>query len=312
MMPPRLIAIDWGTTGFRAWLVDTASGAVLDEVPEGPGMRGLKTAEFPTACARVVDPWRDSSEAPPPPVYMAGMVGAPQGWRKAPQLPLPLTAADLADQVVRAEGVADAWIIPGARRQDSPKAVDVMRGEEVQIFGALSLSGAAGGLFCLPGTHSKWARVEDGALVRFDTAMTGEVHQVMLDHSILGLTADRDAAFSEAAFDLGLEQTEQPGGVLHHLFTARARGLFGDLTPPGAASYVSGVLVGTEIRDMTTLYPGAAEVALVCADRLRVPYARALARAGLAARFTPARDASLAGILAVVRRHRAGDRVTGA
>ena len=61
-----------------------------------------------------------------------------------------------------------------------------MRGEETQILGVLAASGRGDGLFVLPGTHSKWARVEAGRIVGFATFMTGEVFAALKDHSLLG------------------------------------------------------------------------------------------------------------------------------
>lgn len=302
-MSGPLIIVDWGTTSFRAWLVD-ADGTVRDEIADGKGMRALRRDAFAAYCAERLRPWRTTP--PLPPVYLAGMVGSPQGWETAPQPPLPVTLADLAAQVMPVSGMDGAYIIPGVRRQDAPDACDVIRGEEVQIFGALAETGRTDAILCLPGTHSKWARVEGGTLTGFTTSMTGEVYEVMLDHSVLGLPAERAAPFATEAFDAGLAQAEQTGGLLHHLFTARARRLYGDLEAADVESYLSGLLVGAELAAMRTLYPDAegGRVLLVCAPRLRLPYERAFRQAGLSCHWLSARDASLRGIGAVAARHR--------
>ena len=168
-------------------------------------------------------------------------------------------------------------------------------------------TGRCDAILCLPGTHSKWARVEGGTLTGFTTSMTGEVFDVMLAQSVLGLTAERNAPFSADAFDAGLVQAGRTGGLLHHLFTTRARGLYGDLTPPDVESYLSGLLIGTEITAMRDLYPDAGSgcVLLVSASRLRIPYERAFHHAGLSCRWLSASETSVRGVYSVAARHRA-------
>lgn len=297
----RVIIVDWGTTSFRAWLVDEVRGAVLEEIPDGQGMRGLKREDFAAYCTDRLAPWRIGDA---PPVYLCGMVGAAQGWHTAPQPPLPVGADDLANQIVAAPGMANAYIIPGTH-QPAP-AIDVMRGEEVQIFGALEQTGLRDALLCLPGTHSKWVRVENARLTAFTTSMTGEVYEVMLAHSVLGLTADKKAPFAPAAFDAGLEQAAQPGGLLHHLFTARSRGLYALLPPAETESYLSGLLIGTEIAAMRGLYPQPSDqpVLLVCTPALRTAYERAFQHAGLSCRWVAGRDATIRGVRLIAACHR--------
>lgn len=297
----EVIVVDWGTTSFRAWLV--ASGEVKDEIPSGTGMRDTAREDFPRYCGAQLARWRDGAE--PPPVYMAGMVGAPQGWQAAPQPVLPVGLDDLAAQVVAAEGLPDAWIVPGCRVQKSDAEIDVMRGEEVQIFGALDLLMRDDALFCLPGTHSKWAQVRDRKLVHFTTSMTGEVYEAMLGHTILAKTADRAAPFDEATFRKGLAQAASADGLLHQMFAARCRTLYGDMKPELTPSFLSGILIGAEVKAMRGLYPEAKEVLLCGSDALRGPYGIALAAAGFAATAVSAKAASLAGIGAIAARHRA-------
>ncbi len=300
-MDAPLIIVDWGTTAFRAWLLG-ADGLVQAEIAEGQGLRALRRDQFAGYFEERLAPWRGDGAKPP--VYMAGMVGAPQGWQTAPQPPLPATPERLAAEVVAVDGVPATYIVPGVRRDQGPAGLDVMRGEEVQIFGAMALAGRRDGVVCLPGTHSKWARVEAGCLTDFATSMTGEVYAVLIEHSVLGLTADKDAPFAPAAFDAGLDQARRPGGLLHHLFTTRARALYGGLAAVEAASYLSGVLIGSEVAAMSETHLDA-EVLLVCASHLRAPYERALRGQGRVCLWIPARDATIRGVRDVAARHQA-------
>lgn len=297
----HVIVVDWGTSSFRAYLVDLESGRCLDEIADGCGMSALAGTEFPSYCHEQTARWRPSGSSVP--IYMSGMVGAAQGWLTAPQPPAPVDADALARQVVPAEGLEDAWILPGVRCHGADGHVDVMRGEEVQIFGALVEVGAASAHLCLPGTHSKWATVRDGTLERFATAMTGELYQAVLCHTVVGRLAEAEAAFDARAFTRGLSLAGRPGGLPYHLFGARGRCLYGDLDAAEVASYLSGLLIGEELVRMAELEPLPGSVLLVCGERLREPYEIALEFKGVAFTWIAARVATLRGVVSVIRHH---------
>ena len=107
-------------------------------------------------------------------------------------------------------------LVPGLSGFDESGVAEVMRGEETQILGVPPLL-RDGGIACLPGTHSKWARVEGGRIVGFTTHMTGEAFGVLRSHTILGRMM-RDGPSDGAPFDTGLARSADPGGLLHHLF----------------------------------------------------------------------------------------------
>ncbi|KAA0017562.1 2-dehydro-3-deoxygalactonokinase [Salinicola corii] len=304
--PARLIVIDWGTSNFRAFLVDTASGEVLDSRRSASGLRALSQSEFPHYCASQTDDWREgggaASGAEKVPVYLAGMVGSARGWHEAPQLELPVTAADLAQNVVAAPGLDDVWIVPGVK-QVTPEHVDVMRGEEVQAFGALALAGVEGGDCCLPGTHSKWARLDAGRMTAFNTMMTGELYHAVRFHTLPGEPAREDAPFDEGAFRLGVSRAGCPGGVMHALFEARSRHLYAGLESPQIGSFLSGALIGEEVRAMTAARPELDKVYLVGADSLRQSYTIALEASGIEVEAIDSDRATLAGVIAIAARH---------
>lgn len=302
MTGAHAIIIDWGTSSFRAYLVDVETGRALEEIADGLGMGALERSEFPSYCREQTARWRSSN--PPAPIYMAGMVGAAQGWLTAPQPPLPVSADDLAHHVVAADGMEEAWILPGVRYHGPDGHIDVMRGEEVQIFGALAEVGAVSAHLCLPGTHSKWATVRDGALERFFTAMTGELYRAILRHTVVGRLAMEDAAFDARVFERGLSVAGRPGGLLYHLFGARGQVLYGGLAAAEVASYLSGLLIGEELERMAELEALPDHVLLVCGERLREPYEIALRCRGVGAVWIDARLATLRGVVSVMRHHR--------
>lgn len=284
-----LIAIDWGTTSFRAWLMD-AGGAVLDSVTADKGILSVGNGEFERAFDALVGHW------PALPVIASGMITSRNGWVETPYLPLPLDAGALAAGLVEHQTFRGQSIrfVPGAKG-DSRGLPDVMRGEETEIAGHLS-AGGTNGLFVLPGTHSKWVRVEAGRLAAFRTCMTGEVFGLMMAHSILGRLAapggaPGGAARGSAAFDRGLAVGRTGGPLLARAFSARTLVLDGQLAAGEVGDYLSGLLIGDEVAAMLS-GPGAAApagtaVTVIGRDDLADRYAAALAQCGAPARIAP-------------------------
>src|SRR3546814_8578864 len=128
---------------------------------------------------------------------------------------------------------------------------DVMRGEEAQVLGALAALPTAGGLICLPGTHSKWVRVADGVVQSFATYMTGEVFDLLQGHSILSRLMTKGAVAADRWFLEGVLLGRQ-GGLLNRLFSARSRPLTGDLPEAEVRSYLPGLLIGDELATAVT------------------------------------------------------------
>lgn len=203
-MPPiTFIAVDWGSSSFRAWAMDPA-GHVL-EARNGPdGLKTVENRDFSGVITRHCAAWLDA--APEAPVLMQGMVGARTGWIEAAYAPCPVRFDQLVAQATHfeAEGRRMA-ILPGATVADASGGHDVMRGEEVQIFGAAALTGHDSARICIPGTHSKWASLEAGALTGFRTFVTGELYQILLRNSLVGALAEGEAPH-DAAFRRGLDR----------------------------------------------------------------------------------------------------------
>lgn len=267
-----MIGIDWGTSSFRAYRL-APDGTVLARVETGQGILEVPPGGFPDALRAAIGPWLESGDAR---VLLCGMVGSRQGWVEAPYLDCPATPADIAAATVPIpfDG-ATCRLVPGLRARDADGVPDVMRGEETKLVALLdAVDGAA--LACLPGTHSKWARLASGRIEGFATHMAGEVRAVLLAQSILGRLAAGEAA-DDAAFGRGVARARQSGGLLHHLFGARALGLAGELAPEATAEYLSGVLIGHEIAAVAP----AGRVELVGAPALARAYGLALTACGV-------------------------------
>jgi 2-dehydro-3-deoxygalactonokinase len=256
-----LIALDWGTTSLRAYLFD-ASGHVLATCASTAGImnlpRSVSAGGFDAAFEDACGVWLD--RAPQVPVIAAGMVGSAQGWTEAPYVDAPADANALAAGVVRVvtERGSALHIVPGVlERGELP---NVMRGEETQIVGALAEDAAlgdrrAGALIGLPGTHAKWAVVRGGRIERFYTFMTGEVYAALREHTILGRTMADPATPDIAAFLRGVAVARRTdhAGLLATMFSTRTLGLTGQLAADAQPDYLSGLLIGHELRGLATV-----------------------------------------------------------
>jgi 2-dehydro-3-deoxygalactonokinase len=267
-----VIAVDWGTSSFRAYRLD-ADGGILDRRSAPLGIMQIEDARFAKALESQVGDWLAAGEAQ---VVMSGMIGSRQGWLEVPYASCPARVDQIVAGVreVRWEGHR-AWIAPGLSTRDPASVPDVMRGEETQIMGVLDQLPASAWI-CLPGTHSKWVEVRDGTVVRFSTHMTGEVFALLRAHSILGRMMS-DAPTDPQWFAAGVRRAQDSGGLLHHLFGVRAQGLFGELPDEVSASYLSGILIGHEL---VAARSASSAVFLLGAKTLVEPYQHALRQFG--------------------------------
>ncbi|WP_372014872.1 2-dehydro-3-deoxygalactonokinase [Pseudoxanthomonas sp. 10H] len=280
-----MIAIDWGGSSLRAYRLD-GDGAILDARRSGDGALACG-GRFGEVLGALIAGWDDAL------VVMAGMVGARGGWIEVPYVDGPADARALAAGMLRldpgdAPGLAgrSLWCVPGMADRTTP-ASDVMRGEETQIAGLLDALGPGAHTICLPGTHSKWVRVDEGAIVRISTAMTGELYGLLRAHSILGRgMPEGEPALDLAAFDAGIACSDDPaGGLLHDLFGVRTAMLFERFPPSALPSYLSGLLVGHELRAALAGLP--APVHLLGSEALVERYAHALQSRGIAVQRHP-------------------------
>lgn len=272
--PPELICIDWGTTNLRAFALDR-DGHIVDKFEAGFGIKNVANGDFGHVFSDLPRHWRDNTTQAVP-VLMSGMIGSRQGWLETPYAPCPASPQDLATGLVQVPGEESTWIVPGICLLPDTGRPDVIRGEEVQVFGALDYLQRSEALLCLPGTHSKWVHAEKGVITAFATAMTGEVFQIMSEHSILGALMSDDSCHHPEAFEQGLSQAGQPGGLLNHLFTVRTNGLFDSLPATSLSSYLSGILIGHEIADLSKkAHQGEQEIVLLGSSTLAKRYGEA-------------------------------------
>lgn len=304
MGQPALLACDWGTTNLRAWTLD-AQGAIVAHREFALGVSRLKPGEAGERFEEEVQPAMDAIGLP---AILCGMVGSNLGWTVAPYVDCPAGLPELAAALSAVEAHA-AWvrIVPGLRCPGIAGSPDVMRGEETQLLGwvAQHPERARGRhVVCHPGTHAKWVVIEDGRVIRFVTAMTGELFAVLSRHSVLRSEAAPD---DPEAFDEGLAAAGEGDALAARLFTARARVVGGGEAADTTPSYLSGLLIGAEIAAVPRLL-GLSElepVALLGDAGLCGFYRRALERRGTRSETFDGEAAALAGLFAL---HQLGER----
>jgi 2-dehydro-3-deoxygalactonokinase len=285
--PPRLIAVDWGTTSLRAWLMSDG-GEIIAARRRAKGLLSIadlpaaeRSAEYERIFIDLCDDW--FGEHPALPAIACGMVGSTEGWADAGYRTVPTNLTfdtHALTEIRHARG--SLHLVPGLRvasHGDVPG--DLLRGEESQLVGALELAhpGRLPQTFVLPGTHTKWVRVENGTVQSFTTVMTGEIFGLLLRHGLLARTAAGGSA-DEHAFNRGLLRATADRGLLAELFGARALVLDGSLDPTSVSDYLSGVLIADEVRHQLPRYGAGGGVVVCGAPDLCNRYARALQQAG--------------------------------
>lgn len=299
---PSLVAVDWGTSSLRGARLD-AAGQVLEERSFDRGIMTVPSGGFASVFEACFADWLIAEGSL---CLVSGMAGSRQGWIEAPYCTCPAGFDEVAAQLAWISDAPTGWriaVVPGlscehpAMGAGALSAVpDVMRGEEVQIFGAMRLTGLRDGLFVLPGTHSKWATVQDGRITGFKTFMTGEFFALLRQHSILSKTVAADAPLDESAFAQGVAQAQGGAGLLHHAFSARTLSLLGRMDAGPLASYLSGLVIGEELRAQSLV--AGAEVVLIGSSALTHRYTQALGAYGVGT-HTLGAEATWAGLTAL-------------
>lgn len=290
---PDWIAVDWGSTRLRAWAMrgaETLAEAASDAGIGSPGAGG-----FAPTLISLIAPWLQEGRRIP--VLACGMVGSREGWVEAPYRRVPCAPVDRGALtfVSGTDARIALAIVPGLMQASPP---DVMRGEEVQVAGALALVPGFDGVICLPGTHTKWVHVSAGEVVSFQTAMTGELFALLSRQSVLrhGMAGD---GWDAPAFDAAVsEAMSRPERLAARLFSLRAEDLLAGLPAASARARLSGLLIGAELAATRPYWLGQS-VIVAGDDSLAGHYARALAAQGLRARVLPGTGVTLAGLVAL-------------
>ena len=293
------VAVDWGTSSFRLWLIDRA-GDILGERRSDEGMMASSGLGFANVLQSHLDGLGVAGDVP---VIICGMAGARQGWVEAGYVDTPARLGSVLERAVAVPGQSrDIRILPGIAQRD-PAAPDVMRGEETQLLGALGLESGAEALVCAPGTHSKWVSVNGDTVERFATFMTGELfsaisRNTILSHAIAGADVAEDIEAFKSAVAAAFTA---PARAANLLFQVRSKQLLFGGTPSAARETISGTLIGLELAaGLSGNLPGAG-MTLVASGRLQALYRSAFETLSVAVRLVDAEDAARRGLSMAAR-----------
>jgi 2-dehydro-3-deoxygalactonokinase len=296
------IAADWGTSHLRLFLCD-AGGFAL-ESRSGPGAADVGGG-FADVFDSLTAAWEREHGLLP--AVLCGMVGSSIGWIQAPYVACPAIPEQIIEACAALRG-GRIRIVPGLSCRNRFDAPDFLRGEETQILGALTLAPTlrqGTRLLCHPGTHTKWVLLQEGKVLEFLTAPTGELFALLRDHSVLVRPLNAaGAAIDAAAFKEGLAHFGEfpQAQLLHRLFECRSRRLSGELAAQSAEAYMSGLLIASDVEGALSVLSGfinARSAVLIGSPELTELYAMALTRQGYESSQVNGGEASLAGLVHV-------------
>jgi len=294
----RFVLGDWGTSRLRLSLVE--NGIVADS-REGPGI-GVLTGTVAATLTATIAPWLDTGKELE--VLLSGMVGSRNGLLEVPYATAPVDISTWSKSSAHTQlrGM-NITIATGLRTGEQEGAPDVMRGEETQIFGAMQIDAtlATGShLLVLPGTHCKWVFVNDGAITRFRTALTGEVYALLREHSTLLRAGKLDGditADTAVGFDAGMKRsTHLTEGLLAALFETRTAQLLDQRSRAWGSGFLSALLIGYEVAALSPTYSAAGGVSIIGDQALAANYARLFTSRGTPVRLLNGTDCAMAGL----------------
>ena len=286
-MTSRYIAIDWGSTNLRAWLYQ--DDQCLESRQSAAGVTRLNGESPAAVFSEITRGWRDGAT----PAVLAGMVGSNVGWKVAPYLPVPVDFSAIGQQLT---SVGDkVWIIPGLSVSRDANQ-NVMRGEETQLLGARAI--APSSVYVMPGTHCKWVQADRQQINDFRTVMTGELHYLLLRHSLVGAGLPEQVS-APGAFNAGLERGLHSPDILPRLFEVRASHVLGSLPREQVGEFLSGLLIGAEVATLSERFRDP-QVTIVGGEALANRYQQALSAIGRQTTVVSGDNAFQTGIRSII------------
>ncbi|MCD2324637.1 2-dehydro-3-deoxygalactonokinase [Sphingomonas sp. IC-56] len=279
----RFLAVDWGTTNRRVFLIE--GGQVVSTVRDDKGVTAVTPGDFGGEAAGIRERFGDL------PMLLAGMVGSTVGWQVAPYVAAPAGVPEIAASLLWIDD--RTAIVPGISTLVTGRP-DVMRGEEVQLLGAVAAGLVpADALLAQPGTHCKWVTMAAGRVADFTTAMTGELFALLKKHGLLASQLTGDVT-PGVAFLQGVEEGRRRD-VAASLFGIRAAKMLGTRGDADAAAYASGLLIGADVA--ARLETSGHDTVHILADpMLGGLYAAAIEAQGRTAHLVDSHAAFVAGI----------------
>ena len=295
----EFVGVNWGSSNFRAYRI-RGDGLLLDQWIQPAGVSGMDKASMAGLIEELDARWAGHG-----PIYACGMIGSNIGWQEVPYALAPASLAKISETTAHTHiGNVQVRIVPGVTcKRTFDGGPDILRGEEIELFGFSTIQSGFDGLLALPGTHTKWVMFHSGHVHDFFTSMSGEIYDRLTAAGLLASTVEGEASLNDAfegGVRLGQERTLGLGTLL---FGARAKVIRGELKRRDASSYIRGLLIGAEIADALAIYPQlqGTTIPLIGNEALSVLYAAALASVGIKSSLVSSKDACLSGFLALHR-----------
>jgi len=299
------VAVDWGSSSFRAYLLDENFNCI-DKVNNTHGVFSLKKT-FAETLQEACGAWFDQNQIKE--VLLAGMAGSRSGWKETSYSQCPVSAKKhkQAAVTIESEFTFKVEVLPGVQALSPSDFPDVMRGEEVQLFGVLDNLQKGSAIVCLPGTHSKWVDLESKNIESFATLMTGELFALLKEHSSIGILI-KETKFDQASFLKGV--TDQKNGsaklnnkvaLLHSLFSVRAGTVSNNLQVQSVYWYLSGLLLADEISSARAMFNFDKDIVIISDEKLSEPYRLVLNQFGLQPIIVDSEMAFLQGIKSLMQ-----------
>ena len=263
------IGIDWGSTHCRASLI-SEDGHIKAESQSGDGVLQNHNIDFPGIISTLCQPWLKD---PALPILICGMAGSQNGWLNTGYCEAPVDVHKFSSHIqsVNSPLPNPVYLFPGICNP-SDQSANVLRGEETQLFGAVLEK--PDGVFCLPGTHSKWVNVKKRTVDGFHTFMTGELFALLTQHGSLAFCSP-DSPFDSDFFQLGLKQSQSENGLSSQLFETRARFALQQHSAGQSQHYLSGLLIGHEFRYGSSHYGLTTPLTMIASPALQTAYSQA-------------------------------------
>ncbi len=300
------IAVDWGTSHLRAYCCQLSRNGEVTVLGSltGPGVKKVQT-DFKSTLLTLIAPWL--AQYGQLPVYLAGQIGSSIGWLETAYLACPIRPEQILQHPQSL--VCDHYqisIMPGLSCRLPGQQFDAMRGEELQILGLCQMYPEyeqGEHLLCLPGTHTKWVLLRDGVIEYFKTALTGELFDLLCHQSVLLPKLAPTEPFCWRSFATGAAHSlhQQQPDLLHSLFSVRSRQLFAGESATEGRAYLSGLLIGSDIKAamQAVEWQFPAEVVLIGNPLLRQCFSQALTSMAIDTMSIDVTAATLAGFARV-------------
>ena len=270
------LSCDWGSSRLRLRLVENETGEIYAEHRSDTGIADTwRPGSRPQDRKRIEfiftnpDWLKPSAQLPVEidaglPIILSGMASSSIGLTELPYQPFPFLW-DMKQLLVKKINGEEKfkhplYLVSGFKTDD-----DIMRGEETLLLG-FDIRDDDEQIFIFPGTHSKHVFVKKKTAFDFRTYMTGELFNLLAVHSILKTAVVRGE--DEKSFAEGF-MAAMDGNLLHDIFTIRSRHLLQKVNPVSNFQWLSGLLVGTELKDLADTH---CPVNLVCGEHLKAAY----------------------------------------